>query len=337
MPLSEELLRPIPGDNPSGVNLYPTPLFDEIREARRQDDTAPQGLWEHDIKTADYDAVIRLTTNALTNQSKDLFLASWLAEALLNKQSFAGLNDGLNLMRGLLEQFWDTLYPEVEDGDAEFRASPLEWFGNYYDPAKGSSPAAAVKTVPIATDKLNFLRYMESRKIPTKDEAKASDVKKVEREKALKEGKLEPELADASVEQSPKAFYVQLNKEIATALKNLKALEDLANEKFGDVAPGFRSLRAGITDVATTVGIILKRKRELEPDTEAEIEAAEPGEVVEAAEEGGSSGLGQIRNRDDAVAHVLAGVEFLRTQEPQNPAGYLVARGLRWENLGLQE
>jgi type VI secretion system protein ImpA len=333
MPLSEELLRPIPGDNPSGVNLYPTPLFDEIREARRQDDTAPQGLWEHDIKTADYDAVIRLTTNALTNQSKDLFLASWLAEALLNKQSFAGLNDGLNLMRGLLEQFWDTLYPEVEDGDAEFRASPLEWFGNYYDPAKGSSPAAAVKTVPIATDKLNFLRYMESRKIPTKDEAKASDVKKVEREKALKEGKLEPELADASVEQSPKAFYVQLNKEIATALKNLKALEDLANEKFGDVAPGFRSLRAGITDVATTVGIILKRKRELEPDTEAEIEAAEPGEVVEAAEEGGSSGLGQIRNRDDAVAHVLAGVEFLRTQEPQNPAGYLVARGLRWGEL----
>jgi len=333
MPVSDELLQPIPGDNPSGVNLYTTPLFDEVREARRQDDTGPQGLWEHDIKMADYDLVIRLTTNALATQTKDLFLASWLAEALLNKQGFAGLSDGLNLMRGLIEQFWDTLYPEVEDGDAEFRASPLEWFGNYYDPAKGSSPAAAVKTVPIATDKLNFLRYAESRKVPTKDEAKTSDGKKVEREKALKEGKLEQELADASVEGSPKAFYVQLNKDIAAALKNLKALEDVANAKFGDAAPGFRSLRAGITEVATTVGIILKRKRELEPDTEPEVDSEESTAIIEAAEEGGAPGLGQIRNRDDAVAHVLAGVEFLRSKEPLNPAGYLAARGLRWGEL----
>ena len=150
MPVSEELLRPIPGDNPSGANLYSTSLFDEVREARRQDDTSPQGLWEHEIKLADYDAVIRMTGDALANKTKDLILASWLAEAQLNKQGFAGLNDGLNLMRGLLEQFWDTLYPELEDGDAEFRASPLEWFGNYLEPSKGSSPALAVKTVPVA-------------------------------------------------------------------------------------------------------------------------------------------------------------------------------------------
>src|SRR5580658_3891935 len=201
MPVSEELLLPIPGDNPSGVNLYSTPLFEEVREARRQDDTGPQGLWEHDIKTADYDLVIRLTTKALATQTKDLFLASWLAEALLNKQGFPGLNDGLNLMRGLIEQFWDTLYPEVEDGDAEFRASPLLWFGDYYEPAKGSSPALAVRTVQITTDKVPWLRYSESRTVPTPDQAKSSDVKKVEREKALKDGKLAQELADASVEQ----------------------------------------------------------------------------------------------------------------------------------------
>ena len=146
MPVGDELLLPIPGDNPSGVNLYSTPLFEEVREARRQDDAGPQGLWEHEIKLADYDAVLRLTSDALATKTKDLFLASWLAEALLNKHGFAGLNDGLNLMRGLIEQFWDTLYPELEDGDAEFRASPLDWFGNYLEPSKGSSPALAVKT-----------------------------------------------------------------------------------------------------------------------------------------------------------------------------------------------
>src|SRR5215469_6608318 len=113
MPL-DELLAPITGDNPSGVNLYPTALFEQVREARRQEDTGPQGLWEHELKLADYDTVIRLTTDALANQTKDLFLAVWLTEALLNKQGLAGLNDGINLMRGLIEQFWDTMYPALE-------------------------------------------------------------------------------------------------------------------------------------------------------------------------------------------------------------------------------
>ncbi len=275
MPVSDELLQPLSGDNPSGVNLYPTPLFEEIREARRQDDTGPQGLWEHDVKAADYDAVVRLTTDALANKTKDLFLATWLAEALLIRRGFAGLNEGIKLIFGLIDQFWDSVYPELEDGDAEFRASPLDWFGNYLEPSKGSSPALAIKTVPIATDGLTWLRYSESRTVPTQADAQESDTKQTDREKALKEGKLAPEEADASVDQTPKAFYTKLHKDIAESLKNLNATEALANDKFGDVAPSFSKLRNGLTEVATTVSIILKKKRELEPDTEAD--AAEAG------------------------------------------------------------
>src|SRR5205085_4719650 len=52
-----------------------------------------------------------------------------------------------------------------------------------------------------------------------------------------------------------------------------------------------------------------------------------------AAAAAGPATLGQIKNRDDAVQHILAAVKFLRTSEPQNPAGYLVARGLRWGEL----
>jgi len=32
-------------------------------------------------------------------------------------------------MRGLLENFWDTLYPEIEDGDLQMRSAPVEWVG----------------------------------------------------------------------------------------------------------------------------------------------------------------------------------------------------------------
>ena len=134
------------------------------------------------------------------------------------------------------------------------------------------------------------------------------------------------------MDQTPKAFYVKLHKDIGDALQGLKALETIANDKFGDAAPSFRNLRAGLMDVSTTVGIILKKKRELEPDP-PEAAAAESSEIVETAGAAMPSALGEIRNRDDAVAHVLAGVQFLRSKEPHNPAGYLAARGLRWGEL----
>lgn len=333
MPLAPELLLPIPGDNPSGENLYSTPLFEEVREARRQDDTGPQGLWEHDVKLADYDLVTKLTTQALSTKTKDLFLASWLTEALLNKQGFAGLNEGLIYIRELLEQFWDTIYPELEDGDAEFRASPLEWFGNYLEPSKGSSPSLAVRMAAVATNGLTWLRYTESRTVPTQEEAADSDTKGDSRKKALQEGKLPPEDSDAAVQASPKAFYAKLHKDINAAQASLKALDDLASDKFADVAPSFGNLKKALTEVGTTISIILKRKRELEPDTEAEI-AAEGGEApAEEAAAAAPSSLGEIRNRDDAVAHIMAGVQFLRSKEPQSPAGYLAIRGLRWGEL----
>jgi type VI secretion system protein ImpA len=332
-----DLLLPIPGDNPSGENLYSTPLFEQIREARREDDAGPQGAWEHTVKAADYGLVIKLAEDALAKKTKDLFVASWLTEALLNRNGFAGLKDGLDLIQGLIQQFWETLYPELEDGDAEFRATPLDWLGNYLEPSKGSSPALAVKMRPLTVNGITWFKYSESRPVPTEEESNESESKQAARKKAIQEGKLSPEATDTAVEQSPKAFYAKLHKDITDSIASLKSLDDLCNEKFGEFAPSFGKLRSSIEEVGTTVSIILKKKRELEPDPVEESAeeagaAAESGEVQPAAA-AGPSALGQIKNRDDAVQHILAAVKFLRTSEPLNPAAYLVIRGLRWGEL----
>src|SRR5579875_2001867 len=135
--LPDNLLNPIPGPNPSGESLRYTPVskqdptffYDKIKEARREEEELEQGEWQHEVKKADSALVIKLATDALANRSKDLQIAAWLAEALLRKHRFAGFQEGLDLLRGLLENFWETLYPELEDGDAELRAAPLEWVG----------------------------------------------------------------------------------------------------------------------------------------------------------------------------------------------------------------
>src|SRR5882757_9351993 len=104
MPFPDELLNPIDGANPSGVNLRYDPIFDKIKEARREEDQPPPGMTERDRKVAENPLVIKLVTDLLTKKTKDLQLAAWLTEALLKQKGFGGLKDGLALCFGLVDK-----------------------------------------------------------------------------------------------------------------------------------------------------------------------------------------------------------------------------------------
>jgi len=82
MPLRDDILVPIPGENPCGVDLrYDTKLlvFDKIKEARRQDDELAQGAWQAERKTANWPVVIKLAQDTLATTSKNVQLAAYLA------------------------------------------------------------------------------------------------------------------------------------------------------------------------------------------------------------------------------------------------------------------
>src|SRR4051812_1050087 len=113
MPLREDILNPISEASPAGESLRYSTVYDKIKEARRQDDDAPQGEWQRERKVADFVTVLRLANEAIATKSKDLQLAAWLTEALLNREGFQGLNQGLNLIKGLVENFWEGLWPEL--------------------------------------------------------------------------------------------------------------------------------------------------------------------------------------------------------------------------------
>jgi len=234
MPVNlEELLQPIPGDNPSGEDLRYEPVYDEIKEARRQEDENPQGEWETERKVADWSKVIKLSTECLTTRSKDLQLAAWLTEALLRKEGFGGLRSGLELIKGLLETFWDTLYPEAEDGDLELRSAPLSWLGLKTD--------MAVKRVPLLRGGYDLFRYDEAQSIGF--EADATDGNKLEaRRKKIEEGKTTGEEWEKAFTDTPKANLKQTVADINSSLA-LVAEVDKIGDKFEDAAPSYSSLR----------------------------------------------------------------------------------------------
>src|SRR5271165_7344488 len=106
MPLPDDLLIPIEGPNPSGANLRYDPVYDKIKEARREEDQPPPGMTERDRKVPDNLLVIKLATDLFTKKTKDLQVAAWLTEAWLKQKGFGGLKDGLALCLGLVDKFW---------------------------------------------------------------------------------------------------------------------------------------------------------------------------------------------------------------------------------------
>ena len=103
--LLEALLAPVPGEAPTGRDLRYDPRYDQVKEARREDLDLPAGGLATDRKVADWQAVVKLSGQLLSAETKDLQLAAWLTEALLKRDGLSGLTTGLEALRGILEQF----------------------------------------------------------------------------------------------------------------------------------------------------------------------------------------------------------------------------------------
>jgi len=341
MPLREDILAPIPGENPSGIDLrYDTKLliYDKLKEARRQDDDTAQGDWQTERKTANFPLSVKLAQETLATTSKDLQVAAWLTEALLQTEKFSGLRQGLELVQKMLIDYWDTVYPEVEDGDLELRATPLNWLGSMLD--------LPIRSAPINNGGHSLLAYTQSRVVGYEDQVK-NDKDRKARSKMIDEGKLAPEVFDKAFAETPKSFYLQAEKDLDTSLAVVASLDKFCDENFGDEAPAFGKLKGALTDVRHIVHTLLQKKREKEPDPVEEgvpaeaataEDAASVAEGEDAAAPVASVGVGAMlaaepADRRQAVASIAAAAAFLRKREPFSPAPYLMLRGLRWGEL----
>src|SRR5687768_10046462 len=339
MALRDELLVPIPGANPAGAELRYDPVYDKIKEARREDDDAPQGDWQTERKIADWPLVIKLTKDALSKKSKDLQLAVWLTEAMLRREGLAGLRGGLDLLDGMVDQFWDGLFPAIEDGDAEMRAAPLDWAGSRLD--------LAVRQAQANRAGHTFLQYAASRLIPTETEAAEDNSKSATREAAIADGKLTPEAFDQGFAATPKAWYKALATDVAGCVEILQQLDERSQERFGSDAPSFGKLRTALEEAQRAANQLLKRKLEIEPDApefnpggvgpDGDIGAPpEPNFAFGSAPVAAGAArplAAEASSRDDAAARIVSAARFLRQSDPYNPASYLLLRGFRWGEL----
>ena len=225
------ILNPIPGENPAGADLRYTPIYDEIKEARRADDLLDRGDWAREIKTSDWDKVIDLAVDALTHKTKDLQIAAWLCEALTEKKQFDGLFRGSRGAQRSLERFLGASLsadrggrPRLSDrAHRVFEQQPrLADQTNSAHRQRCHSRLLLVQMAGIAGGGQG-----RGHAQPVRGRGRK---KKKRREELIAEGKLKAEDFELAVIQSPATYYVTLDEKIARCREAFQSFDEVGGE-----------------------------------------------------------------------------------------------------------
>lgn len=338
----EEYLQPISEENPSGESVRYSGLYDEILAARYEDEDLALGnlgQWKYDLKAADYRKVIELASDALKTQTKDLQIAVWFSEALTKIHSFTGLRDSLKLVNGLQERFWETLHPEIDEGDMEARANALAFLDKQM--------ADIIKEKPITEGEgLNWINWEESTRFDIPDNFDALDYNEKQRLEELKkqaeaENRITGEKWRRARAVTRRAFCEETYLVLSECWTEYENLNRIIEEKFDrNQAPGLNLLRKSLDDLQTQVKRLLDEKRLEEPDPEdeqSEVEQAEGAESEDGTVMVAVAGKkGPIQSRQDALKRLSEVAEYFRKNEPHSPVSYLINRAVKWGTMPLE-
>jgi type VI secretion system protein ImpA len=109
---AEELLKPIPGESPCGVDISYDPEFQEL-------ETLLKGKPESQFAPAedpDWKA-LRQRCLELFRKSKDLRVATTLCLAVLKTGDVPEFAQALAVVKGLIESYWPTVFPLLDPAD----------------------------------------------------------------------------------------------------------------------------------------------------------------------------------------------------------------------------
>ncbi|MDR2781182.1 MAG: type VI secretion system protein TssA [Holosporaceae bacterium] len=309
----EELLLPISENNECGEDLKYDHIYDQVKELRREDDPRlSQGIWQTDLKKANWPSVDRTCTNLLKTKTKDLQIAIWLLESWTVIEKFHGFNHGILLLLALCEKFWDDIYPAIDYENHNFisRLSPF-----YFLAEKVQEKIVILPIVNSMDSILN--NYTLSDWMTARHNFKIKNTKGLSMREIRK-----------SVLSTPIEFFQNLQTEIIESINNLKRLDNFIVEKCGnDNSPSFRGIIDYLEDIrrVTSKNIEDKKKqmdsqklREQQNIVESQqVDEVPPTPLTDPEPQQGPT----LENAYSAMEEIAI---FLEKEQPQSPASTLL-------------
>jgi type VI secretion system protein ImpA len=276
----------------------------------------------------------------LSTTSKDLQVAAWLCEAWLRTDGFPGLADGISLLAGLIESWWDEgLHPgEDEDGE-ETRLAPL--FG-LFGRGEAGTLLQAIKLLPLTdygAEPVALWTIEAARALSARHDDPDIREQMAERRRERVDG------IGAAIARASPAFAAAAIAALEAALAELDRLMTAIDERTAIGRFGSQIARP-LEDSLT----LLREHHSKAVEPEDQPMSDGEGESVEGepdAAEGGSGYVpksssvrgrpGEIFDRESALATLIEVAAFFDRNEPQSLVGQSLRDVVRRANLSLDE
>jgi type VI secretion system protein ImpA len=326
----EALLAPVSESAPSGGNLEYEPEFAALEEAAL-------GKREQQIGNATIPgeppnfSVLFARSLELLKRSKDLRIAGHLTRAAIEKQSFAGLQQGLALTRQLLQKYWATLHPQLDPDDGNDPTMRISALSAFVSPDLISALRAAPLLVSQVAGPITLRHFA----IASGDVSAAGDI-----------GKVDMALLDAGFREAQLAVLQRLAATLESARNELKGVSEAFQAGAGNSGPDLSALDRVLYQAQSIVRPRLAARSSEEvagqPAGVAGTADGHPSAQPNGASGPGAAALpvaaapsGVIRNREDVVMLLDKICGYYERHEPSSPLPLLLQRCRRLAALSF--
>ena len=305
---------------PSGENLEYDPLFTELELAAQYGEEQQMGDETKEGKEPDFPEVMRLATEVL-GKSHDIRAAVYLAEAALHTKGLPEFVQVTSYVRGLLEQYWDTCHPELDedDGDATMRINAVRGL------AGSDRVLRALRRTPLTESRV-FGR-MTLRHIEVADGTinPPSDMEGVPDSGAI----------SAAFQDSDSEVIEARAAAVAQAIEDVKAIDAVFSEQTPGEGPELDPLRKALVQIqksmaAHVAGVAAPEGGDAQDADMDDMASAPAGGGAAPAR--GPSGGGAITSSDDVILMLDRMMAYYARSEPSSPVPILLERAKKLVN-----
>lgn len=321
----ESLTKAIEGENPCGENLRWDRGFLELETiAKGKEENQFQAGEEPDWRE------VRDKGVELLARGRHLRLGVLITLAAIRQEGYPGLRDGLAVLRGWLEQYWDTIWPIL---DAEDNNDPTERVNSL---AAFATPLFTFGDTTKLLDRVYESPICESRQLgmfSLKDLAIAAGTLEAPTVPEGQEAKPRPtlDIIDGAFAETDKERLEELAKAAEDADGHLEAISNIFTEKCGHgIGPDVQPLRTILKDAMTQI------RRRLGQEV-GEDPAADDGAGGGGGGEEGGAISGNVRTPRDALGALDKIIRYYEVSEPSSPVPLICRCAQRMVGRSFEE
>ncbi len=298
------LLEPVSEESQVGEDLSYSAERHEIEQAFEYDPAAPGAG-----PSVDWRKIIALIEEQ-SKLTKDVWLAIYLMRSGIKIGKLSVVSDGANMLVGLLDQYWETVHPSLEEYEFRGRKSPCEVltkFGLFLSPFQ------------------NMILVSHNRW----GEFSGAEIYALAKEAEAREGfgMFCSAMAETPVEDIREISSHLQNIRDAVARVDVILMDNAAEDTGVDFNPTYEILDNQIKSIAQFASLAL--------GAEQEDQLSQDDSDLDTESSGGSptKTLSAVETRDDVIKALEAVADYYRRKEPGSPVAAMILRARGWVNL----